>query len=134
MRPIRILILALAGAVAVAACSDTQESLDDTVTALPGEDDVAELISEVQADIEEVNRELADSEAADELRVAWSELNSELTGAIQSITLNQAVDTEAVRNQLDEFQSELEAAGAEVSDELRSAWIELRSKFERLLG
>lgn len=134
MRPIRILILALAGAVAVAACSDTQESLDDTVTALPGEDDVAELISEVQADIEEVNRELADSEAADELRVAWSELNSELTGAIQSITSNQAVDTEAVRNQLDEFQSELEAAGAEVSDELRSAWIELRSKFERLLG
>lgn len=132
MRTIRILIVALAGAVAVAACSDTPEGL--TPTSLPGEEDVAELVAEVQADIEEVNTELANSEAADELRTAWSELNAELTTAIQSITSNQAVDTEAVRNQLDEFQSEVEAAGDEVSDELRSAWIELRSKFERLLG
>lgn len=134
MRTVRILIVALAGAVAVAACSDTPEGLDDAVTSLPGQDDVTALVAEVQADIEEVNTELANSEAADELRTAWSELNAELTTAIQSITSNQAVDTEAVRNQLDEFQSEVEAAGDEVSDELRSAWIELRSKFERLLG
>lgn len=132
MRPLRILIVALVGAVAVAACSDTPEGL--VPTSLPGEEDVAELVFEVQTDIEEVNTELASSEAADELRAAWSELSSELNGAIQSITSNQAVDTEAVRNQLDEFQSELDAAGDEVSDELRSAWIELRSKFERLLG
>ncbi|HUG07276.1 MAG TPA: hypothetical protein VMP13_00030 [Acidimicrobiia bacterium] len=134
MRTVRILIVALAGAVAVAACSDTPEGLDDAVTSLPGQDDVVALVAEVQADIEEVNTELANSEAADELRTAWSELNAELTTAIQSITSNQAVDTDAVRNQLDEFQSEVEAAGDEVSDELRSAWIELRSNFERLLG
>ena len=134
MKRVRILILALAGAIAIAACSDTPEGLDDVVTSLPGQDDVVELAAEVQADIEEVSTELANSEAAEELGTAWSELNAELNTTIQSIISNQAVDTDAVRNQLDEFQSEVDAAGDEVSDELRSAWIELRSKFERLLG
>jgi hypothetical protein len=134
MRPVRILILALIGAVAVAACSETPEVLDGGVTTFPDEDDVAELVAEVQAEIQEVSTEIENSEAAADLRAAWSELSSELNAAIASITSNQAIDTAAVRDQLDEFQSEVEMAGDEVSDELRSAWIELRSKFERLLG
>jgi ABC-type glycerol-3-phosphate transport system substrate-binding protein len=134
MRPVRILILALVGAVAVAACSETPEVLDGAVTTFPDEDDVAELVAEVQAEIQEVSTEIENSEAAADLRAAWSELSSELNAAIASITSNQAIDTAAVRDQLDEFQSEVEMAGDEVSDELRSAWIELRSKFERLLG
>jgi Mg2+ and Co2+ transporter CorA len=134
MKRVRILILALAGAVAVAACSDTPEVLDDAMTSLPGEDDVAELVTEIQSDIEDVTTEIENSEAADELRSTWSELRSELTGALDSMTSNQAVDTEALRDRLDQFQNDLEATGEEVGDDLRSAWLDLRSNFEQLLG
>jgi predicted nuclease with TOPRIM domain len=134
MKRVRILILALAGAVAVAACSDTPEVLDDAMTSLPGEDDVAELVTEIQSDIEDVTTEIENSEAADELRSTWSEVRSELAGALDSMTSNQAVDTETLRDRLDQFQNDLEATGEEVGDDLRSAWLELRSKLEQLLG
>jgi predicted nuclease with TOPRIM domain len=134
MKRVRILILALAGAVTVAACSDTPEVLDDAMTSLPGEEDVAELVTEIQSDIEDVTTEIENSEAADELRSTWSELRSELAGALDSMTSNQAVDTETLQDRLDEFQSDLEAAGEEVGDDLRSAWLTLRSNLEQLLG
>jgi predicted nuclease with TOPRIM domain len=134
MKRVRTLILALAGAVAIAACSDTPEVLDDAVTSLPGEEDVAELVTDIQSDIEDFTTEIESSEAADELRSTWSELRSEIAGALDSMMSNQAVDTEALRDRLDQFQSDVEAAGDEVGDDLRSAWLTLRSKLEQVLG
>lgn len=134
MKRVRILILVVAGAVAIAACSETPEVLDDAMTSLPGEEDVTELVSEIQSDIEDVTTRIENSEAADELRSTWSELRSELSGALDSMTSNQAVDTETLRDRLERFQSDLEAAGEEVGDDLRSAWLDLRSKLEQLLG
>jgi hypothetical protein len=134
MTPIRTLLLALIGAVVLAACSGAADIVDDPVTTLPTQDDVVEVVSEVQADIERLGEEVANSEAADELQEAWTDLNSELTNMMESIRTNQAFDTDAVENRLAEFGQEVEAAGEEVGDELQSAWSDLRSKVEQLLG
>lgn len=134
MTPIRKLLLALIGAVVLAACNSAADIVDDPVTTLPTQDDVVEVVSEVQADIERLGEEVANSEAADELQEAWTELNSELTSMMESIRTNQAFDTDAVENRLAEFGQEVEAAGEEVGDELQSAWFDLRSKVEQLLG
>lgn len=134
MRRIRVLILALIGALAVAACNGTADIVEDPVTTLPSQDDMVEVVTEVQADIEELGDEIANSEAAEELQAAWANLESELRGMMESVRTNQTFDTDAVENQLAEFGQQVEAAGDEVGDELQAAWFELRSKIEQLLG
>lgn len=134
MRTVRILIVALIGSIAVAACSDTPESIDDAVSSLPGEDDVAELGADIQAEIDAVSTAIENSEAADELRDGWSDMQAELDEAMNAIASNEAVDTDAIRAELDEFQAQVEAASDDVSDELVSAWNELRAKFEQLIS
>jgi hypothetical protein len=44
------------------------------------------------------------------------------------------IDTTALQSELDEFESELTAAGDEVGDDLMSAWSSLRAKFEDLIS
>lgn len=134
MRTVRLLIVALIGSIAVAACSDTPESIDDAVSSLPGEEDVAELGADIQAEIDAVSTAIENSEAADELRDGWSDMQAELNEAMNAIASNEAVDTDAIRAELDEFQAQVEAASDDVSDELVSAWNELRAKFEQLIS
>lgn len=134
MRRVRILIVTLVGALAIAACSDTPDTLDEAVSSLPGEDDVAELTTEIEAEVQELSTEIENSEAADQLRDAWTEVRAEVTEAVGALTTGSAVDTEAVRAELDEFQAEIEAAGEEVGPDLTAAWNELRSKVEQLIG
>lgn len=134
MRTVRILIVALIGSIAVAACSDTPDSIDDAVSSLPGEEDVAELGADIQAEIDAVSTAIENSEAADELRDAWSDMQAELEEAMNAIASNEAVDTDAIRAELDEFQAQVEAASDDVSDELVSAWNELRAKVEQLIS
>lgn len=134
VKPLRLLLIALIGALAIAACSDTPDSVDDAVTSLPGEEDMAEAAADIQAEIEAVSTEIENSEAADDLRAAWSDIQVEINSAVDSVTSNETVDTEAIQAELDEFQAEVEAAGDEVSDELVAAWNELRSTFEELIS
>lgn len=134
MRRVRILILALVGALAIAACSDTPDTVDDAVSSLPSEDDVVELTTEIQTEVEELTTEIENSEAGDQLLDAWTEVRAEVTEAVSAMTTGSEVDTDAVRAELDEFQAEVEAAGEEVGPELTTAWNELRSKVEALIG
>jgi len=134
MKPIRMLIAALIGILALAACSDTPDSVEDAVSSLPSEGDVTDALTDVQAEIDAVATEIESSDAADDLREAWSSVEAELTEAANSIASNETIDTDAVQAELEEFQTEIEAAGDEVGDELAAAWRELRSTFEQLMG
>jgi len=134
MRTIRLLLIALIGAFAMAACSDTPATVEDAVSSLPGEEDVAEVGADIQADIQAVATEIESSEAADDLSAAWSDMQAEINAAVDSITSNETVDTEAIRAELDEFQTEVETAGDAVSDDLVAAWNDLRSTVEEMIG
>lgn len=134
MRTIRVLIVALIGALALAACSDPPDTVDEAVSSLPSEEEVTDALANLQSEIDAVATEIENSDAADELREAWSNVEAELTEAANSIASNETIDTEAVRAELEEFQTEVEAAGDDVSDELAAAWDELRSTFEQLMS
>lgn len=134
MRKIRLLLLALVAALAVGACSDTPDSVEDAVSSLPDSEDVTEVATEVQTELNELATEIENSEVADDLQAAWTDLRTEITSAISSATAGETLDTEAIRTQLDEFQSELEAMGDDVGDGVMSAWSELRAAFEQLMS
>ena len=134
MRTVRLLLIALISAFALAACSDTPDTVEDAVSSLPGEEDVAEVGADIQADIEAVATEIENSEAADDLSAAWTDMQAEINAAVDSITSNETVDTEAIQAELDEFQTEVETAGDAVSDDLVAAWNELRSSVEEMIG
>jgi len=132
MRKTRLIVLALAAALAVGACSDTPDSVEDAVSSLPDSEDVTAVAAEVQTELNELTTAIENSEVAGDLQVAWSEVRTEITSAISSATAGDSLDTESIEAELDEFQSELEAMGDEVGDEVMSAWTELRAAFDQL--
>jgi len=134
MRKIRLLLLALVAALAVGACSDTPDSVEDAVSSLPDSEDVTEVATEVQMELNELATEIENSDVADDLQAAWTDMRTEITSAISSATAGEALDTESIRTELDEFQSELEAMGDDVGDSVMSAWSELRAAFEQLMS
>ena len=134
MRKIRLLLLALVAALAVGACSETPDSVEDAVSSLPDSEDVTQVATEVQTELNELATEIENSEVADDLQAAWTDLRTEVTSAISSATAGETLDTEAIQTQLDEFQSELEAMGDDVGEGVMSAWTELRAAFEQLMS
>lgn len=134
MKVIRILAMIVVGPLAIAACADTTGDIEDAVTSLPEASDVADLASEVQAEMTELATEIQNSQAAADLETAWVALQAEMTAALSSVQADGEIDTTALQSELDEFESELTAAGDEVGDDLMSAWSSLRAKFEDLIS
>ncbi|HXV71681.1 MAG TPA: hypothetical protein VEB69_09795 [Acidimicrobiia bacterium] len=136
MRTVRVLIMALMAALAVAACSDAPENVEDAVSSLPSSEEVTENVTEVAQDVQtqlnELGTAIENSEAAEDLQTAWSDVRTEVTSAISSFSAGESIDTAAIETQFDEFQTELEAMGDDVGDEVMTAWNELRSAFEQL--
>lgn len=136
MRTVRVLIMALMAALAVAACSDAPENVEDAVSSLPSSEEVTENVTEVAEDVQtqlnELGTAIENSEAAEDLQTAWSDVRTEVTSAISSFSAGESIDTAAIETQFDEFQTELEAMGDDVGDEVMTAWNELRSAFEQL--
>lgn len=136
MRTVRVLIMALMATLAVAACSDAPENVEDAVSSLPSSEEVTENVTEVAQDVQtqlnELGTAIENSEAAEDLQTAWSDVRTEVTSAISSFSAGESIDTAAIETQFDEFQTELEAMGDDVGDEVMTAWNELRSAFEQL--
>lgn len=136
MRTVRVLIMALMAALAVAACSDAPENVEDAVSSLPSSEEVTENVTEVAEDVQtqlnELGTAIENSEAAEDLQTAWSDVRTEVTSAISSFSAGESIDTAAIETQFDAFQTELEAMGDDVGDEVMAAWNELRSAFEQL--
>lgn len=136
MRTVRVLIMALMATLAVAACSDAPENVEDAVSSLPSSEEVTENVTEVAEDVQtqlnELGTAIENSEAAEDLQTAWSDVRTEVTSAISSFSAGESIDTAVIETQFDEFQTELEAMGDDVGDEVMAAWNELRSAFEQL--
>jgi len=128
--------MALVAALALAACSDAPENVQDAVSSLPSSEEVTENVTEVAQDVQtqlnELGTAIENSEAAEDLQTAWSDVRTEVTSAISSFSSGESIDTAAIETQFDEFQTELEAMGDDVGDEVMSAWNELRAAFEQL--
>jgi hypothetical protein len=134
MRTVRLLLVGLVGMFALAACSDTPDSVEDAVSSLPDTEDVTDAAADVQTELNELGDAIESSDAAEDLQAAWTEMRTEITAAISSATAGESIDTTAIETQLDQFQSELETMGDDVGDDVMSAWNELRSAFEQLMS
>jgi phenylalanyl-tRNA synthetase alpha subunit len=132
----------LAGAMALAACSgdavddvtsEIEEATDASV-ADEVEQNAMDLASEVESEMSSLATEIQNSESADELETAWNDLQGEVTAAIASMQTDGSIETEGIEQELDAFQSELEAAGDDIAPDVRNAWDSLRSKIEELMS
>lgn len=104
-----------------------QEEMEETAT------DVVATIAAAQGDIADIGQEIQESEASQELLDTWQDLQTDLTAFFTSVQSEQAVDTTQVQTILDNFESELDEAGDQVTPELRETWESLRAQIEQLL-
>jgi gas vesicle protein len=129
-----LLLAVLVGALALVGCSDTPDTIEEAATSLPDVDDVQALAGDIQNEMSDIATEIEGSEAAEELQAAWSDIQTEITAAVAAVSEDGSIDTDAVRDELENFQSEMDDLGDQVSAELRSSWAELREKLEQLMG
>jgi len=132
LRNIKTLLVVLVGLFALAACSGTTGTTDGS--SLPAGEDVSNAAAEVQAELSTLALEIESSEAADDIRAAWANVQTEVGAAIATITADGDVDTEALQAEFNEFESQLDALGDEVGDDLRESWLEVRRQIEQLFG
>jgi phenylalanyl-tRNA synthetase alpha subunit len=138
----RIITAIMIGALALAACSgDTVdevaseiEDATDASVADEVEQNAVELASEVEQQMDTLATEIQNSEAADDLQNAWNDIQTEVTAAIASMQTDGTISTEGLEQELDEFQTELDAAGDQIAPELQDAWNSLRSNIEQMMG
>lgn len=133
MRILKPLLFALL-MLSLAACAggDTtlttlQEELEESAT------DVVATIAAAQEDIADIGQAIEESETSQELMDTWQDLQADLTAFFTSVQSEQTVDTTQVQTILDNFESELDEAGDQVTPELRETWESLRAQVERLL-
>ena len=132
MRNIKTLLVVLVGLFALAACSGTTGTTDGS--SLPAGEDVSDAAAEVQSELSTLASEIESSEAADDIRAAWANVQTEVGTAIATLTAEGEVDTEALQAEFNEFESQLDALGDEVGDDLRESWLEVRRQIEQLFG
>jgi chromosome segregation ATPase len=134
--------IALAGLLALAACSGTSgdtvpDTLSDTTTAgaSDGTDATSDALAAVaafQEDIQALSDAIAESDSAEELRSAWDTLNAELTASVESVREDGSIAREEIEASLDTFEQELDEI--EVNEDVRTAWEELRTNLEQLMA
>jgi chromosome segregation ATPase len=133
MRNLKTLLFAFL-LLAMAACSGNeaalttlQEEMEETAT------DVAAAIAAAQEDIADIGQRIQESEASDDLQAAWEDLQADLTALFTSLQSEGTVDTTQVEQFMDDFEGQLDAAGDQITPELRDAWDTLRATIESLI-
>jgi hypothetical protein len=134
MRSRLMIAVALVGAMGLVSCSDTPDAVEDIPTTLPDAADVQDLVADVQTEMDDIATEIENSEANEELQSAWTEIETEIRSAIESVADDGTIDTSGIQDQLDEFQETLNSLGDDVSDELMSSWTTLRNALDQLMS
>ena len=140
----RLIALAVAAALALAACGgdvDTTTSLGtDTSTTSPTDSteptngDMSGTIEEIQAEINELQTQIQNSAAAQDLQDAWMTLTAEVTTAMAEINEDGTIDGSEVQGALEDFEDTLNDLGDQVEPELRAAWDAFRQRVESLMS
>ncbi len=140
----RLLALAVAAALALAACGggvDTTTSLDtDTSTTSPTDSteptngDMSGTIEEIQTEINELQTQIQNSAAAQDLQDAWMTLTAEVTAAMAAINDDGMIEGAEVQAAIENFETTLDELGEQVEPELRAAWDAFRQRVESLMS
>lgn len=144
MRKSKMPILVLAGLLFLAACGETDVTVTTTdpgsvTTADPttGDDvtdDVASTVAEIQSEVNELATEVQNSSAAAELEESWNALQANVLAAVAAIGDDGTIDGSAVQEELETFQSQLDALGDEAEPALMEAWETLRDRLQSLMS
>ncbi len=143
MRSRSVLVLALTGLLVLAACGDTNptemtfESGTVTTGDPTGDDvanDVASTVAAVQAEVTDLTTEVQNSAAAAELEGTWNDLQVELLAAVAAIRDDGTIDGAAVQENVNAFQTQLDALGDEVEPTLMEAWETLRDRLQGMMS
>ena len=132
MRIIKTLLIVVVGLLALVACSGTSGTGEDVVSTLPSSEDVDDAAAEIQGEWDALAAEIQASGAADEIQSAWTEVQAQVASAIATLSADGEVDTAALESEFDDFETQLEALGDEVGDDVMEAWQDVRQQIEQL--
>src|SRR5690606_19884317 len=96
-------LLAVLAVFGLVACGDATVDLDPETGAI---------VDGVEGEISRLGDEIAASGVEADLAAAWESLETRLRSAVDSVRSGDALDTEAIRTQVEEFQSDLESSEA----------------------
>jgi hypothetical protein len=97
-------------------------------------DDIATTIAEVQSEVSELATEVQNSSAAAELQESWNALQADLLAAVAAIGDDGTIDGSSVQEEMEAFQSHLDALGEEAEPALMEAWETLRDRLQSLMS
>lgn len=132
-RTLLIPLLVLALLIGACGSSTTESTLTSLVEEATGVD-VSDTVEEVEEQVESVAADVAESPAAAELSAAWEALKSEISSATATLQAEGAVDSAAIEQAMDSFESTLDNVQAEAGTDLEESWSELRSLLEDLVS
>lgn len=118
----KLLVLLLA--LAVAACGGEADAGLDAET--------AETLDQIEAEVTRLGEEIDASDMRDDLETAWDGVEEEVTEAVDAIRSGETIDSDAIEQQLEQFEQTVESVDVEQS--MRDAWTELRANIEDLLA
>jgi hypothetical protein len=95
--------------------------------------DVAATIAEVQSDVTDLSNEIQNSAAAAELQESWITLQTAVLAAVASVADDGTMDGTQIQGAIDDFQTDLDALGADVEPTVAEAWDTLRDNLESMM-
>ncbi|HEY7469195.1 MAG TPA: hypothetical protein VIC07_06670 [Acidimicrobiia bacterium] len=149
---IRRLIAVTLVSIVAAACADAADTSvtslsDDTATTGGGVSqtsmagnsgteglDPAAAMTMMQEDMSRLAEEIQSSEAAADLQVRWEQFQVDMTAALTEMQEDGTIDAEVIRDELEQFETDLETLGDQVEPELRAAWDSFRQDLDQLIS
>jgi hypothetical protein len=141
MRKTKSFAIAIACLLALGACTDndlTTTTVDrgavTTVADSTGATaDVAATIAEVQSEVTDLSNEIQNSAAAAELQESWNTLQTAVLAAVASVADDGTMDGTQIQGAIDDFQTDLDALGADAEPTVVEAWDTLRDNLESMM-
>jgi hypothetical protein len=141
MRKTKSFAIAIACLLALGACADndlTTTTVDGGAVTTVADSteataDVAATIAEVQSDVTDLSTEIQNSAAAAELQESWNTLQTAVLAAVASVADDGTMDGTQIQGAIDDFQTDLDALGADVEPTVAEAWDTLRDNLESMM-
>jgi hypothetical protein len=141
MRKTKSFAIAIVCLLALGACADndlTTTTVDGGAVTTVADSteataDVAATIAEVQSDVTDLSTEIQNSAAAAELQESWNTLQTAVLAAVASVADDGTMDGTQIQGAIDDFQTDLDALGADVEPTVAEAWDTLRDNLESMM-
>jgi hypothetical protein len=141
----KISLLIVGSALVLSACADSaDDGLAEGTAPMPtsgptetstggtsADNTPPEVVTELQADLEDLQEAISESDAAQDLNAAWMTLSAELTASIAAIREDGTIAREEIESGLEDFEQRLD--DLDVEEDVRTAWESLRSNVEQLM-